>query len=274
MTKPLPTLPVTHEQLVRELSACGLGAGQVVLVHSSLSRLGWVAGGAQTVIQALLEALTPTGTLLMPAHTPDNTDPARWENPPVPPAWWDTIRQHSPAFDPQRTPTSGIGVIPELFRTWPGVLRSSHPIGSFTAHGPAAEALTREHKLEEIFGERSPIGKLYALDGYVLLLGVGHENNTSLHLAEHRAHWPGRSHIREGTALLVEGRRQWVEYNQLDFETEDFAIIGAAFERERGLFRGKVGSATVRLMKQRPLVDFAVAWMETHRDFRPVEEIL
>ncbi len=274
MTKTLPEQPITHSQLVTELAGCGLGAGQVVLVHSSLSSLGWVVGGAQTVIQALLDVLTPTGTLMMPAHTGENTDPANWSNPPVPESWWPIIRESRPAFDPLRTPTFRIGVIPEQFRTWPGVLRSEHPVGSFAAHGPQAELLTRDHVLEDTFGQRSPLGKLYALDGFVLLLGVGHDSNTSLHLAEYRAHWPGRRTIREGTAMQVEGQRRWVEYDQLEFETEDFPIIGAAFERERGLFRGKVGGATVRLMKQRPLVDFAVTWMETHRDFRPMEAIL
>lgn len=274
MPKPQAAHPITYQQLVTELAACGLGAGQVVLVHSSLSSLGWVVGGAQTVIQALLDVLTSSGTLMMPAHTGENTDPANWVAPPVPEPWWAVIRENRPAFDPLRTPTFRIGVIPELFRTWPGVVRSAHPVGSFAAHGPQAPFLTDDHLLEDTFGQRSPLGKLYALDGFVLLLGVGHENNTSLHLAEHRAHWPGRRTIREGTAMLVEGQRRWVEYDQLDFETEDFPIIGAAFEQERGIVRGKVGAATVRLMKQRPLVDFAVTWMETHRDFRSVEEVL
>ena len=115
--------PRTRETLATDLRALGLPAGAVVIVHSSLSAIGWVSGGSVAVVQALLDVLTPAGTLVMPTHTGDLSDPSFWQNPPVPESWWSIIRDTMPAFEPAVTPTRGMGRIVETFRTWPGVRR-------------------------------------------------------------------------------------------------------------------------------------------------------
>ncbi len=257
--------PLTVHTLAEQLRACGLASGQSVLVHTAMSKLGWVCGGPVAVIQALLEILGPTGTLMMPTHTTENTDPSGWESPAIPEAWWPTIRATMPAFDSRLTPTRQMGRVAELFRTWPEVKRSAHPIGSFAALGPNADLLTHTHPLEAEFGDASPLGRLYELDGHILLLGVDHSNNTSLHLAEHRADFPGKTYVEEGTAMLVEGERQWVTFRSLDWESDDFATLGDAYEKAHSTERGRVGRAEVRLLKQRPLVDWAVKWLEENR---------
>jgi aminoglycoside 3-N-acetyltransferase len=201
----------------------------------------------------------------MPTHTDGNTNPANWRHPPVPESWWPIIREHMPGFDPEQSQTREMGAIPELFRTWPGVLRSEHPIGSFAVSGPHAEYLTRDHRLLDTFGEHSPIGKLYELDGYILLLGVNHANNTSLHLAENRASWPGKPIIREGTAMMLRDTRYWVEFDMLRLDADDFNQIGAAYESAHNIPIHHVGQAETRFMKQRPLIDFAVQWMDQNR---------
>jgi aminoglycoside 3-N-acetyltransferase len=265
-------VPLTVESLAMKLRDCGLAAGQTVLVHTAMSKFGWIVGGAQAVVLALLEVIGEDGTLMMPTHTTSNTDPAEWQYPPVPESWWRIIRDHLPAFDPTTSPTRQMGVVAELFRNWPGVIRSTHPTSSFAALGPNAALLTGDHVLEQELAEHSPVGKLYELDGHVLLLGVDHNNNTSLHLAEYRADYAGKRKVRAASAMLVDGSRRWVEYQVLELSTDDFDQIGEAFDTAYGVEVKRIDQAEVRHFRQRALVDFAVAWMEAYRDLRRSHE--
>lgn len=255
--------PRTRESLAQDLRTLGLQPGQIVLVHSSLSAIGWVAGGPVAVIQALLDVLTPAGTLVMPAHSSDNTDPAGWAHPPVPQEWHQIIRDHTPAYDPAITPTRGMGVIAETFRSWPGAIRSNHPTSSFSALGPQAKAIIREHALDNSLGELSPLAVMYDLGAKVLLLGVGYDRNTSFHLAEYRV--PGGQREDQASAILRDGKRVWQTYRDLDLDDGPFPEIGVAFEGTGAVTIGSVGSATAKVFSQRPAVDFARDWLIKHR---------
>ncbi|MBB3112206.1 aminoglycoside 3-N-acetyltransferase [Paenibacillus phyllosphaerae] len=255
----------TRDELVEAFRNIGLQEGQTVFVHTSLRSLGYVVGGAETLIRALLEVVGIDGTIMMPSQTWKNLDPqtgVHWE---APQAWWPIIREHWPAYDKALTPAIGMSVVAEMFRKWPGAMRSDHPARSVAAVGKHAAYLTEGHDLSCIFGPGSPVDKLYGLDGHVLLIGVGHDKNTSLHLAETRADFPSKTMTEESSAILVDGKRRWVTYSTQAVDDSDFVRLGEAYEREKQLPIHRVGHAEIRFMRQRELVDWATAWMERNR---------
>ena len=259
-------VPHSVDSTARDLAQLGVRPGMTLVVHASLSRMGYVVGGAQAVVMAL-ERVLGDGTLVMPAFTADLTDPAQWSEPPVPAEWHAFIREHMPAFEPGLTPTWQMGTIAECFRRQEGTLRSNHPFSSWAARGRYAARITADQSLAHSSGEGSPLARLYELDARILLLGVGHANNSSLHLAESRNRFAPRKRCLRGyPAPRAGGGTEWREYEDIYLFEHDFETIGAAFEAQDPSVRlGSVGDAPSRLIRQRALVDFAVAWMNENR---------
>ncbi|MFC7678268.1 aminoglycoside N(3)-acetyltransferase [Paenibacillus sp. GCM10028914] len=261
--------PITIEDIRADLIQLGLKPGMTLLVHSSLKSVGgWIVGGAEAVIMAIEDVLGAEGTLVMPTHSADLTDPSTWKNPPADPKWWQLIRDSMPPFDKDFTVSSYVGKIPEVFRRQTGVLRSGHPHVSFAARGPHAEWITGSHPLSYSLGEESPLAKLYDLGAYVLMLGTGYENNTSFHLSEYRADWEGKKKETIYAPTRREGNRSiWEEFEDVNFTSDDFEQIGIEYERNYpdGYIRGNVQNSRCVLAPQRLMVDYAVKWMETNR---------
>ncbi|KOV69783.1 aminoglycoside N(3)-acetyltransferase [Streptomyces sp. MMG1121] len=260
MPTPPPTGPlVTRDTVATQLRLLGVKSGEILLVHSSLSSLGWVNGGAVAVVQGLLDALGPDGTLVVPTQTGDLSDPAVWSNPPVPERWWDRIRATMPAYDPLVSPSRGVGVIPETVRTWPGALRSAHPQTSFAAVGPHAREITDGHAHDCRLGERSPLARLERRDARVLLLGAGYDACTAFHLAEYRIPAPL---VRDGRPAPGGG---WETVTEVSITSDRFDELGHDFERDRPVVRGRVGAAGVRLFPVADAVAYAQRWLPVHR---------
>src|SRR5580692_7403662 len=220
-------VPNTFESLRREFSTLGLQRGMTVMVHSSLSKVGWTVGGPVTVIRALLDVLGAAGTLVMPAESPQVSDPGTWNDDRVKVEWHDTIRAHLPVFDPLTTPTT-MGAVPEAFRTFPGTVRSNHPLVSVCANGRLAEEITKRHELPFCEGLGTPFEKLYVLDAFTLLLGVDFDRCTSLHYAESLV--PSRRTAISRFPMMRNGERVWIEVPDMASDNGvHFPIVGARF---------------------------------------------
>jgi aminoglycoside 3-N-acetyltransferase len=263
------TGPVFRHDLHAGLRRLGVSRGATLLVHGSMSALGWVCGGATEVVAALLDAVGPEGNIVVPAQTPDNRLPQRWTQYPqgtVPHEWWLTLQRGLPAFDPRLTPSVGMGAIAERVRTWPGAERSAHPQTSFAAIGPRARELMAGHELESQLGEASPLRKL-AEDrhAHVLLLGVGFDKCTAFHLAEYRL-----PHVtmRDNYCVVAgpNGRRQWQRYRTVRLDDRDFARLGHDFEDGNpAVAAGHLGDAKTRRFPVGAAVDFALKWFMSKR---------
>ncbi|MEV0264760.1 AAC(3) family N-acetyltransferase [Streptomyces sp. NPDC050617] len=265
MSTTLPSGPLcTRDSLAADLRGLGLLEGETLLVHSSLSSLGWVCGGPGTVVQALLDVLGPEGTLVVPTHSGENSDPSLWSNPPVPEEWWAWIRASMPAYDARTTPAFGIGVIPETARNWPGAVRSAHPQTSFAAIGPLGSAIVDGHALDCRLGERSPLARLEEAGARILLLGADFESCTAFHLAECRADPP---EVDNSFAVMTPQGRRWLTVRDSGISGERFEELGADFERERPVVRGTVGAAGARLFPLGDAVAYARTWITRHRPY-------
>jgi aminoglycoside 3-N-acetyltransferase len=250
--------PNTLSSLHRDLFDLGLRADMTVMVHSSLGQVGWTVGGPVTVIRALLDVLGTAGTLVMPAESPYVSDPSTWDDPRVMPEWYETIRENLPVFDPLTTPTT-MGAIAEAFRTFPGTQRSKHPLVSVCANGRYAEEITRHHALEFCEGKGTPFEKLYDLDAYTLLMGVGFNRCSSLHYAESLV--SNRRTTLSQFPIVQNGERVWVEKPDMAYDNGiHFPVVGKQFSDAGTVRVGRVGNADTLLFSTRDLVDFAKSY--------------
>lgn len=261
--------PFSQASLAGNLRDLGLGRGDVVIAHVSIRALGWTAGGGVALLQALRDVIGAEGTLVAPSFTTYVSDPSTWTNRRIPHKWWTTVRQTLPPFDPElHAAQPGLGRFPELLRSIRSARRSHHPVYSFTAHGPHAESLLEDHPLPYGLGLAGPLGALRDIGAKTLLIGVGWDKCTALHLGEHLTPFPGRSTHRLDLPIgSAEGSTTWCETRQLVLYEGDFGTVGNLAELCGIVNRGTVGAAQSLLCPIRPLTDVASAFFMERRDW-------
>lgn len=282
---------VGRSRLAADLRALGVEPGGILMVHASLSALGWVIGGSGAVVLALLDALGPGGTLMAYAG---------WEDDSFGMDDWPADRRAAyaadlPPFDPQTAEAvHANGRLPERIRTWPGAVRSRHPEAGMVAVGPHADWITADHPWDDAYGAGSPLAKLVAAGGQVLMLGAPLSTVTLLHHAEATAQAPGKRRVAYRMPMLEDGRTVWREFRDIDTATGAFpyeqvadevaATLGPGAEPDAfaaiaaqalaaGIGRqGRVGEADSALFPAAALHRFAEAWLEERfgRDDDPV----
>ncbi|WP_030608742.1 aminoglycoside 3-N-acetyltransferase [Streptomyces sclerotialus] len=270
--------PVTRGRLRRDLTALGLTDGDLVMFHTRLSALGYVAGGPGTVIGALADVVGERGTLMVTCGWNDAPpyDFTDW-----PQAWQDALRAEHPAYDPDLSEADhSFGRLPEALRRRPGAVRSRHPDASFAALGAAATELMADHPWDDPHGPGSPLARLVAMGGRVLLLGAPLDSLTLLHHAEALADAPGKRFVDYEQPVMVDGERVWRRFHDIDSEDGAFDYSAVVPEGQwpfeviardmiaAGLgSHGLVGAAESHLFEAGDVVEFGVAWIE--RKLRP-----
>lgn len=230
---------VTKSDIVRGLRELGVREGDILMVHSALSSVGRVEGGADTVIDALIEAVGPGGTIAMPTlYLPAiiGTD----------------------IFDVNESP-SQMGTITEVFRKRPGVVRSVHPTHPTAAYGVRAQDLIRDHILAPTAcGEGTPFGRLAQWGGKVLLMGVDQDRNTLLHTAEDYANCLFLSRLTSRYRDPETGEVREVTFDKFPGPHRNFIGLDRLFREAEVMTVGKIGSAVCRLMYAAGAVRVAV----------------
>jgi aminoglycoside 3-N-acetyltransferase len=262
---------IARSRLTADLRRLGLTEGGIAMVHTRMSAIGWVVGGSETVVRALLDALGPDGTLAAYAsweehvyHAsdwPQEHRAAYLAEPPVfDPATAEAVRDH--------------GRIPERVRTWPGAERSTHPEASVVAVGRRAQWLTDPHPQDDAYGAGSPFARLVEAGGQVLMLGAPLGTITLLHHAEAIARAPSKrrlsyrvavaagDHVAEREFTDIDTADGAFPYERLRLGDDPFAAIARAALAESIGTHGHVGRAESHVFPARELTAFAVAWLE------------
>jgi len=274
--------PVGRGRLARELRALGVRQGGVLMVHARISALGWVVGGSGAIVQALLDALGPDGTLMAYAGWEDDSfGMEEW-----PAAWRAAYQAELPPFDPRTAEAvHANGRLPERIRTWPGAVRSRQPEAGIVAIGREAAWLAADHPMDDAYGAGSPLAKLVEAEGQVLMLGAPLSTITLLHHAEATARVSNKRRVTYRMPLPSDGQTVWREFQDIDTANGAFPYEHVADEiaatpdigPDRDPFEaiarqalaagigaeGRVGAAACALFPARPLHRFAEGWLES-----------
>jgi aminoglycoside 3-N-acetyltransferase len=249
---------VSKEDIKAGLKKLGIKKGDVVGAHSSLSSFGYVKGGADAVIDALLEVVGKEGTIVMPTHS-NNLE--KVELSPKEKATGVSWLFKILSYDPKETPCT-TGIIPETFRKRPGVIRSRHPSLSIAAIGPKAEEITGAEDGRSLAGWKVVL----QLDGYILLMGVGLEVCTAMHLAENMVQLP------EHILKKITPPKWFVEkYPEDKWEWDvgpypKFAKLLEPCLQNKIMETIKIGNAILRLVKLQDLIDLYVEYLQKNPD--------
>ena len=221
---------VTADEITGALRALGVAPGQLLVVHSSLSTFGQVAGGADAVVEALLRALSPGGTLFVPTFTYGRLP-----------------------FDPATTPSCD-GAITEAVRRRSDAVRSRHPTHSLAGVGPDAGAILEGHERTTPFGPGSPLWRLWERNAWVLLVGVGNFANSMMHVAEELLDVPYLDRRRMAKVRTPDGGVRELEVRRPGC-SDAWDFIEPTF-RARGFVRdGHAGASKLMAMPARAVVD-------------------
>lgn len=253
---------ITKDDIKEQLLSIGVQRGMLLLVDADSPKLGYIIGGMQTFIEALMETVGYDGTIVMPAFTLHNLDPACAGADRVIRESWNLVREQAQPFNRKLSAPSTKDPLIHQFLRNEGVLRSYHPVYSFAVWGKYAKLICDKHPLHFGLSKDSPLGKLSELNGFVLLAGCDYTNCTMLHLARyHGDQLPIKilsAPIEQNAAMI------WKDMLDLALDNQDFQAIGEVMD-ERGIVKNMyLNAARCRFFSAREAVNIAIAYYHIH----------
>jgi aminoglycoside N3'-acetyltransferase len=267
-----PSSGIDSERLLHDLRNLGVAAGDLVMVHASLRKLGLARtdfgeGGAELLLDVLDEAVGPGGTLLMTLGSEYKMD---WVNRRPVPERAALLAGSTPFHSHSAPAMADVGWLGEAFRRRPGTVVSANPSGRFGARGAGAKALLESQPWDDYYGPDSPLEKLCRKGGWILRLGADPDTVTALHYAEYLAELPAKRRTRWD--YLIDGpdgpKHVWIDclddsQGIADWQGEDyFAVILKAYLALGRHREGRVGDARAELILASDIVQFGARWME------------
>jgi aminoglycoside 3-N-acetyltransferase len=256
----------SYRRLLGDLRRIGLPRGRHVLVNAAMGQVGRVLGGPSTLLRAIRDTIGATASVVVPTQTANNSTTSRYYRAAttgMSPVQRRRYEGSLPGFDPAVTPSFKMGALAEHIRLRRDAVRSAHPQTSFAAVGPAAADLMRVHEIHSHLGPRSPLAALYQADAVTMLLGVGLDQCTALHLAEYRL---GRMVTSRYTCFLNrDGKPARQSFEAVYLDDSDFAMLGAELREQPWVRSGQVGRAPTFVLPVRLAVDYAKRWMAERR---------
>ena len=247
--------PVTTKDLEQKFIDLGIKRGDIVLTHVSLSSMGYVIGGPESLYNALKCVVGEEGTIVVPSQTVEISDPVNWHYPPVPVEWHDSIREDLPPYNKKLSFSKSMGSFSNFIGILPQAIRGEHPMYSFTAIGHRAAEIAPNEGFDFPFGEQSPLGKMYALNAKILMIGTDFETNTSLHLAENRLN---REVLIERSKISTTNGDEWIEFKNVDLDSyDDYLEIQKEFMKAHHVGKETLNGAELHLIDMVECVDFA-----------------
>jgi aminoglycoside 3-N-acetyltransferase len=258
---------VTKSDLKQRLRDIGISAGDTTMVHSSLRGIGFLINGPRDIIDAILETIGPTGTVIFPAFSGHLTDPVDWRSPSVPVKWQDRIRKNMLPFDKNLTPTRSVGILCDAALQYPDVERSNHPTHSISALGKHAREIVADHPLHSGQGTDSPYERIYKLGPKVLLFGIGLEACTLIHMAEFRAYGSFVQSRRSRVRHQFADGTDFVEIDVSNLDTNSFERLRPMLAKADCLMETFFGPYRITSLDGKAAVDMATAELVKDKNF-------
>ncbi len=252
---------VDYYDIIDALEELCINSGDNIIVHCSLSKIGYLIGGVETLYRALKFRIGLSGNIIVPSQSIELSHPKTWRYPPLKKQFINKVSDGILGYDSQTTPVSpSLGVFCEYITMLKDTVRTQHPLYSFAINGKDSKKISKFQNLDLPFGSNSPLDWLYQNNGKILMIGTDFETNTSIHLAESKVF---KANIIEEGKIRKKGRDEWVKFKNVELgKYDDYTDIERIYlHKYMDFYKVKgIGNTSIRIFCLKSVVDFCIEY--------------